>query len=145
MCTLRRLRATCLVRVAAFAVCWSVIVCAAACRGQSTSVEKNKPAKPAPAAHKIDSERPPKDESLSSLEYVRRGMPDNERLWTGQDMTRAFEILSTIAQQGPQQLPRYQSKRSGATFARFTSVENLGFFRDRTIPLGVRFQRSLGF
>jgi hypothetical protein len=145
MCAPCRRRAICLVRVVVFAVSWSLIVCAAACRGQSTSADESKLAKPAPPSPLIGSDNPPKDESLSVLDYVRRGVPDSERPWMGQDMTLAFEILSTIAKQSPRQLPRYQSKRSGATFARLTAAENLKLFRDRTVPLQVRFQQSFDY
>jgi hypothetical protein len=85
------------------------------------------------------------DESLTSEEYLRLGMPAQDRDWFGGDMVNAEKILASLAQQGYRQLPRYKSERSGEMFARLTSPQNLDLFKNRTLPLDARFPQALNY
>src|SRR5919109_1579901 len=60
----------------------------------------------------------PRDESLTSEEYIRLGLAAPDRDWTGNDMVEAEKVLASLAQKGYRQLPRYKSERSGEVFAR---------------------------
>ncbi len=85
------------------------------------------------------------DESFTTAEYLRLGLPAPDKAWSADDMAKAAEILDAVAQQGSQHLPRYKSRRSGEVFARLTSPQNLDFFKDRSLPLGSRIPPSFGF
>jgi hypothetical protein len=80
----------------------------------------------------------PADESLNADEYVRLGLPAYDRRWSAGDMAKAEKVLASLAQAACQHLPRYQSKRSGAVFARITSAKNLERFRKSNSPLDTR-------
>lgn len=101
---------------------------------------------PAPQA---SSERPAAvasstDESLTSGEYVGLGMPADDRDWSSADMVQAHKTLSSLPG-GHANLPRYQSDRSGAMFARLTTPQNLELFRNRSLPLEGRLPLALDF
>jgi hypothetical protein len=85
------------------------------------------------------------DRSLTDAELIRLGMPADDRAWSGDDMVRAARVLADVAKRDPKLLPRYKSAHSGATFARLTSTENLGFFRNRALPLGVRLPQGMAY
>ena len=87
----------------------------------------------------------PGDESLTSDEYLRLGLPAQDREWSGDDMVKAEKILASLAQNGYRQLPRYKSERSGEMFARLTSPQNLDLFQNRTLPLDARFPQALNY
>lgn len=84
-----------------------------------------------------------RDESLTSAEYIRLGMPAHDRDWAGNDMMEVQKILTALAEQGFRKLPRYQSERSGDVFARITSAQNLEILQNRTLPLDARFPNAL--
>jgi hypothetical protein len=87
----------------------------------------------------------PSDESLTAEEYLRLGLPAQDRDWSGDDMVKAEKILASLAQKGYGQLPRYKSERSGEVFARLTSPQNLDLFKDRTLPFEARFPQALSY
>jgi hypothetical protein len=87
--------------------------------------------------------QPPGDESLALSAYIEAGMPAHDRRWWGSDMARGADVLAKLAQKNAGHLPRYQSKRSGAAFARLTADENLIAYRDRSTPLEQRFPAAL--
>jgi hypothetical protein len=82
------------------------------------------------------------DESLAPDEYVARGLPPVDRPWSAGDILSALLVLQELANEGDQYLPRYQSERSGAVFARLTSPQNLDWYRDSTAPLQLRLERT---
>lgn len=86
--------------------------------------------------------QPPPDQSLTPEDYIRRGVPAHDREWAAEDMVRASEALAAIARADERQLPRYGSDRSGTTFRRITSAENLNLFLNRSLPIDARFQQS---
>jgi hypothetical protein len=65
-------------------------------------------------------------------------MPAYDRDWSGEDMVSASNVLTSIANEDPRQLPRYRSERSGEVFARIISPENLSIFQNGTLPLQTR-------
>ena len=85
------------------------------------------------------------DESLTSDEYIRHGLPAPDREWSGNDMQQAEKVLTVLVQAGNRNLPRFQSERSGEVFSRLTSARNLGMLRDRSLPLGIRFPQGLAY
>ena len=87
----------------------------------------------------------PRDESLTSEEYIRLGLAAPDREWSGNDMVEAEKVLASLANKGYRQLPRYQSERSGEVFARLTSPQNLNLFRNRSLPLEARLPQSLSY
>lgn len=86
----------------------------------------------------------PADESLTSDEYLRLGMPADDRDWSSIDMVQVQKVLADLPG-GHANLPRYQSERSGAMFARLTSSHNLDLFRNRSLPLQGRMPPALEF
>ena len=87
----------------------------------------------------------PRDESLTSEEYIRLGLAAPSREWSGNDLAEAEKVLASLTQKGYRQLPRYQSERSGEVFARLTSPQNLDLFRNRSLPLDARLPQSLSY
>ncbi len=87
----------------------------------------------------------PADESLTSAEYRRMGLPDQDKVWSGDDMLRAQVILAIVARRSYRQLPRYKSTRSGDVFARLTSPQNLDPFKNRKVPLDARISQAQGY
>jgi hypothetical protein len=68
-------------------------------------------------------------------------MPPVTRAWQAADFTRAAQILTIIASEDASRLPRYQSPRSGALFARLSARENVDAIHSLTAfeqlrPLG---------
>jgi hypothetical protein len=72
------------------------------------------------------------DESLSTEEYVRLGMPPPNRVWNSDDLLQAEKILTSLPDE--RQLPRHGSPRSGKCFARITSFDNFRTLRPPTSP-----------
>ena len=71
----------------------------------------------------------PPDHSLDVAAYTSRGMPPATRIWQAADLTAAAQILTAISNQDVTQLPRYQSTRSGALFARISGRDNVDAVR----------------
>src|SRR5687768_13419983 len=70
-----------------------------------------------------------RDHSLPADKYIELGLPSYDRTWSGPEMTAAANALRSIAATSPQQLPRLNSGRSGAVFARIMAPDNLDFLR----------------
>jgi hypothetical protein len=87
----------------------------------------------------------PPDKSLAIEEYVRLGMPSPDAPWSADNMAQAVKVLASLAEKGYGQLPRYQSERSGAVFARLTSAQDLEPLRDRSLPLEARMPQGLAY
>ncbi len=85
------------------------------------------------------------DESYTSEEYIRLGLPAHDREWSGNDMVKAEKVLTSLAKKGYRHLPRYKSERSGEVFARLTSRQNLDLFRNRSVPLEGRMPQALNY
>ena len=85
----------------------------------------------------------PGDKSLTPAEYVQLGMPPPDREWAPDDMAKAANVLAKLCQDTPAKLPRYQSPRSGAVFARITSDENRRFFANDSPPTDVSAKTGL--
>ena len=60
-------------------------------------------------------------------------------------MTTAANALRSISAASPGQLPRLDSSRSGAVFARIIARDNLDFFRNRSLPLNSRFPAAIAY
>jgi hypothetical protein len=80
----------------------------------------------------------PPDESLTTDEYIGLGLPDPDKEWTGEDLAKAQSVLAEVADKGARHLPRYESEKSGAVFARLISTDSLKTFVDPASPLGGR-------
>ncbi len=79
-----------------------------------------------------------KDYSLNTEDYLKIGMPDHNKKWTGDDYSEANITLSTLKMDAPMSLPRKNSAKSGVLFERFVNDENIAFVYDTAIPLKVR-------
>jgi hypothetical protein len=103
----------------------------------------------APLALPATPARPPApvvgDPSLPDDGYLTLGLPSAERAWGGTEMTTASTRLQSLAAEHPEQLPRFQSPRSGHTFARIVAADNLAFFRQTTVPLSSRLPAVIEF
>jgi hypothetical protein len=84
------------------------------------------------------------DQSLSGEGYLALGVPAYDRDWTSAQMSAAVSKLQALASTSPEKLPRFQSPKSGALFARIVSREPLHFYRDKSHPLDARMQEALG-
>lgn len=67
----------------------------------------------------------PPDNSLESGAYIAEGLPPYDRVWAGEDYAEAAAALKKIAEAKLTHLPRVNSPRSGAVFARMVSPDNL--------------------
>jgi hypothetical protein len=94
---------------------------------------------------KPDSSESKSDDSLTSEEYIRLGLPAQDREWSGDDMVTAERLFTSLAQEGYGRLPRYKSQRSGEVFARLTSGQNLEVFRTRSLPFESRLPQALKY
>ena len=65
------------------------------------------------------------DNSLGSAEYVSRGLPAYDRLWSAADYREAATALKAISAENPTLLPRSGSAKSGELFGRIVSLDNL--------------------
>jgi len=75
----------------------------------------------APTARSAPPPVPP-DSSLTTAQYVQHGLPSLDHTWNGRELARAVADLRKLVESSPSALPRYQSPRSGALFARLTST-----------------------
>ena len=87
----------------------------------------------------------PADRSLSTEEYRKLGVPAPELAWSADDLLKVAKALEKLAEKDFQQLPRYESNRSGKVFARMTSADNLEQIKQSTLHLKVRLQQGLAF
>lgn len=89
--------------------------------------------------------REPRDPSLRLEEYVRDGMPSPDHVWSSGEMAKAASVLAAITAESAICLPRFESTRSGAIFARIVSPENLSPILDEKIPLASRRANALKY
>ena len=78
------------------------------------------------------------DPSLSLEEYQQMGMPDHTIIWGMNEYSTAFYVLNTLKYENPSSLPASGSEKSGVLFSRMTSVKNLSFLQDDSIPLNAK-------
>jgi hypothetical protein len=83
---------------------------------------------------------PAPDHSLTSEQYFALGMPAVGRVWQGDDLTKAYQVIAKLADEDPFELPHRGSSNSGAIFDRIVSGENVAFANDDSYPLPVRLQ-----
>jgi hypothetical protein len=114
-------------------------------RDSSTAAPGPSPAGAIPSPNPTTAPNPVADRSLSADEYIALGMPAYDRVWTGQDMSTSASRLQALATTAPQQLPRFNSSRSGPMFARIVARDNLDFFRSRSLPLASRFPQAIEY
>lgn len=81
---------------------------------------------------------PPPDESLTTDEYIKLGMPAPDRLWMSPDFVEANKAFGKVVDSKLGQLPRYQSEKSGEVFARMVNLENLAFNRNSAVAIHLR-------
>lgn len=102
----------------------------------SRAAPANTPSAPAKA--------PPPDLSLTSQEYVARGLPAPDHAWSSGEYDKAAAGLVALGQAEPTRLPRLGSKRSGVVFDRLLRLDALGVATDRSVPPGQRMGTVLG-
>lgn len=78
------------------------------------------------------------DESLTTDAYVQLGLPAPSKEWSGNDLAKAAQVLTDLAQKGYRQLPRFESERSGEVFSRLISPQNLARYTSSSEPLATR-------
>ena len=105
--------------------------------GAAFEIPKDLPP-PAAAPKPKEAVLDPPDHSLTVENYAEAGMPPLDRPWSGKDMTDAVRVCMSIAETSSNRLPRCGSTRSNAVFERMTSVDNLAYFRDQSIPIEKR-------
>jgi hypothetical protein len=62
------------------------------------------------------------DQSLTIERYMELGIPSPDRIWGAEEYAQTAFVLSSLPKD---ELPRFNSARSGALFARMVSTENL--------------------
>jgi hypothetical protein len=87
----------------------------------------------------------PEDRSLTSAAFGQRGLPPLNRPWSSQDMAAAAKVLDEIAANDLLALPRCDSEQSKMVFARITSLQNLDYFRDKSVDGPTRFTQLRDF
>jgi len=124
----------------------TLMACIGSGCGDSSS-SSSAPPKPAAEAKVAAVAEPtvPADESLTSEEYMRLGLPAHDREWVAEDMAKAEKVLTALAQTGYRQLPRYRSERSGEVFARLVSTQNHDAFKNQSLPFEIRFPLALNY
>lgn len=115
---------------------------------EKAELRPSEPIPVAPAVKPADSEidppvDDPHDESLTSDEYLRLGLPAHDRTWAGNDMAKATAVLSRLAEENHRSLPRFRSPRSGKYFARMISPDNLALAADQSLPLETRMPQAI--
>jgi hypothetical protein len=85
------------------------------------------------------------DKSLPDDRYVSLGFPSYDRAWTGIDVEAAAKRLTALAASHPEQLPRFESDKSGKTFARIAAPMDASFLRRRSLSLAVRLPEALQY
>jgi len=83
------------------------------------------------------------DHSLTTRSYVQKGLPADDREWSGDDYAQAASVLKALAANDSTHLPRYGSAASGGVFARIVSPENLKLVEMETLPVHVRFAAAV--
>ena len=68
-----------------------------------------------------------KDQSLTNDEYISLGLPVTDSTWGLDEYKQCVEILNQIKNRGTNALPRLLSKKSGTTFQRMVSTENIAY------------------
>lgn len=76
----------------------------------------------------------PNDQSLSSKDYQKIGLPDPSRVWESNDVSLAFAVLENLQSRNSNQLPLNGSKKSGKIFERMLQRENMTILDDDRIP-----------
>ena len=85
----------------------------------------------------------PPDRSLNAADYIAAGLPAYDHAWQPAELGLAAQVLTDLAAGNPAALPRYQSVKSGAVFARLVARNNLDLYANATFPLEARYQSSL--
>ena len=97
----------------------------------STRSEESGTPKATDSTPKIETAKEPfnVNDSVSTAEYIRRGMPSPDRAWSSVDYKNAAEILEDVVDAS--ELPRYRGRTSGVLFARMCDEENLISYKDK--------------
>lgn len=85
----------------------------------------------------------PRDKSYDFLEYRIAGVPDEEVVWSGEEMVEAVRGLYSLNLTNTERLPRYESEMSGEVFSRLTASENLKMYQDQSLSLDQRLSDAL--
>ena len=80
----------------------------------------------------------PSDESWPAADYMRIGMPDPGRLWKAADYADCRDILYGLDRTNRAALPRMESLKSGAVFARLNNPTNTLLLKEPFLPSGDR-------
>jgi hypothetical protein len=82
------------------------------------------------------------DHSLTTQDYMSRGMPAPDRPWSSEDYATAARVLGTLT---PDQLPRHGSDRSGDYMARLVDPRNIESCTGTTLPDSTRIGMCVGY
>jgi hypothetical protein len=95
---------------------------------------------PAPTAESVTLPPVPvsSDESWPVADYVRMGMPDPGRRWTAADYRDCRDVLYKLDRTHRAALPRMESSKSGAVFARLIGSTNV--LAERELPTKERLE-----
>lgn len=81
------------------------------------------------------------DHSLTVKEYVDKGVPSPDKVWSPQDYEAAAKALTDISKSDPTLLPRFNSPQSGALFNHIIDDANLAFITDKSVPVEDRLRK----
>ena len=137
-------------RLPALAACLSLpclLLAAGGAQASSTPDSRSAPAVAAPPA----ATAPPvaaapaaiEDKSWPDERYISWGLAAYDHDWSSRDLGHAADRLKSLSMTHPDQLPRFESERSGKTFARLAAPADVSFFRRRSLSLDVRLPEAL--
>jgi hypothetical protein len=78
------------------------------------------------------------DQSLTTAQYIQRGVPAPDHPWSVADYKGAVKALSAIAKENPAQLPHRRSRTSGEIFAQLISEHAFDELGDQKVSLEKR-------
>ena len=96
---------------------------------------------PAASARAAD---PEPDRSLSAEAYIARGLPAPDRGWTGDEYTRAADVIEKVAAGDAGRLPRLGSPKSGGVFSRIVNPANLDITQTQVVDPRLNLQLEGG-
>ena len=83
----------------------------------------------------------PADQSLSTEDYLKMGMPGTTELWTYADYQQCCVALSNLKALKPKSMPRKESNKSESYFNRMIDLRNFAFLADEKLTLKQRAYR----
>lgn len=83
---------------------------------------------------------PHPDNSVTTAEFIKMGIPNVDTIWGVESYETAFKILDKIFEMDKYSIPRYKSLSSAQLFDRLVAFENYDYLLDESVPINLRLQ-----